>query len=58
MKLQYARWTEQVNLLGVQCDCGRLFEARIDRWMVVCPYCKRREKVETIREQPLPAREE
>ena len=45
-------------MLGVQCDCGRLFEARIDRWHVVCPDCKRREKVERIREQSIPAREE
>lgn len=54
MKLLDAEWTPQVNLLVVQCECGRIFKTRVDRWTVVCPKCRKKERIEGIREQQLP----
>ena len=39
MKIVGAKWTPQVNMYEIECTCGKFFEARTDRWKVVCPKC-------------------
>lgn len=36
MKLLDARWTPDVNMLLVGCDCRRTFDHRADRWTIKC----------------------
>lgn len=42
-------WTYQVNMLRVQCQCGKVFDNRIDRWRIKCPICGRNCGIDMLR---------
>ena len=49
MKQVDARWTPKVNLLVVECDCGHIFQHRVDRWKMRCPQCNKTESINALR---------
>ena len=49
MKIIDAKWTKLVNFYILSCECGNMFDYRVDRWVIQCPKCGRRERVETLR---------
>lgn len=49
MKISNARWTDDVNMLIIECICGKRFEHRADRWIVKCPYCFRQDHLQRMR---------
>lgn len=51
MKIVDARWTPQVNMYVVQCECGTKFEHRSDRWRATCPRCGASVNVQELRDQ-------
>ena len=51
MKAIDVYWTKNVNMLKVQCDCGKVFQHRLDRWKVVCPACSAIENVDKLRNE-------
>ena len=53
LRIVDARWTPVVNMLLIQCDCGRTFEHRADRWNVRCT-CGRRENIHWLRDRLRP----
>lgn len=53
MKLINIFWTEYFNVMIIKCVCGTTFNKKIDRNVVQCFYCKRKELVDNIRMQEL-----
>jgi hypothetical protein len=49
MKIIGAVWTTEINIYNIQCDCGYKFKHRSDRWMIRCPFCKKVNNVEDLR---------
>ncbi len=39
MKIINAIWTPRVNMLSIECSCGKLFKHRADKWKPRCPEC-------------------
>lgn len=51
MKIIGAKWGPKSNKLLVECSCGRRFKHRSVRWNVICPGCKRKADLATLREK-------
>jgi len=49
MKSIEAVWTKYVNMLIIECGCGKRFEARMDKWWVICPNCHAKEHIDKLR---------
>jgi len=49
MKIINSEWTPQVNMLAIECDCGRQFSHRADRWKIECPICHRTDNLAFLR---------
>lgn len=50
MKALDVFWTmAPCNKLKIICDCGKEFDARIDRWYCFCPECGRKGSIEELR---------
>ena len=45
-----ARWTPEINMLEMLCNCGNVFEHRADRWRVACPKCGIRSNLKYLRQ--------
>lgn len=39
MEIVDAEWTPKVNMLVIECSCGKTFKHRADRWRPKCPEC-------------------
>lgn len=50
MKIVDVRWTPQMNILTIECLCGKEFEHRADRWNARCA-CGRSENLGKVRER-------
>lgn len=50
MKIRSAKWTPTINMLLIQCDCGRWIEHRSDRWRVACG-CGKRANLGELRDE-------
>jgi len=51
MKIIDAIWTPTVNLYVIQCDCGKEFQYRTDRWKIRCPFCYKEGSTSVLREE-------
>ncbi len=51
MRIVEAKWTPRVNVLTIECECGKLFDHRTDRWRAKCPKCGTVQDLGDIRER-------
>lgn len=51
MRIAGAKWSIKVNILKIECGCGRAFNHRADRWHVRCPTCKKMERLDVLRKR-------
>jgi hypothetical protein len=54
MKIVDAAWGDKTNVLVIECECGRIFTHRADRWNVRCPSCRSKAHLSTLRDQIRP----
>lgn len=53
MRITDAEWTRRVNLLHIECECGRKFAHPADRWTVKCPFCRKTAHLGRLRDEYL-----
>lgn len=44
-------WTPTVNMLEVRCECAHVFRTRLDRYVVRCCKCGKRDSIEHLRNE-------
>lgn len=51
MQIVDVKWTSNVNILLIQCDCGHQFGHKSNKWIVWCPICNRQAKIGDLRNE-------
>lgn len=51
MKMTDVHWTSRVNMATIRCNCGTVFDCRMDVWVVRCPECRRKDWIARLRNE-------
>jgi len=44
-------WGEKVNYASIKCSCGNIFNTPLNRWIVRCNSCGRKDRIERLRNE-------
>lgn len=50
MRILTVFWSPRINKAIIECACGALFEVKLDRWRVQCPYCHKFQSIDWLRD--------